>query len=156
MNPIVLYYSKSGTTQKFADRICDDFGCKQIFIEPKEAYGNYIASICRVANERKAHIVPAFITEIPNLQEYDTIFLGFPVWYSDIPAFVAAFVRRCDLRGKTVIPFTTFGGKGMKWSKDPLKEICSGARICHPFESGMLKKADYNAWISKIKHDFGG
>jgi len=96
-------------------------------------------------------IVPQFITDIPDLCAYDIIFLGYPVWAQDVPVFVADFISKCQMTGKKVIPFATFGLSGISWTKKTLGKICKGAEILYPFDYGMFKKDDYEKWINDIK-----
>lgn len=151
MKALILYYSRSGNTEKIAKQIKDDLGCDMIKIIPEEAYGNYIASCLRVTKERKQKVTPDFVTEVPDLSEYDVIFLGYPVWAQDIPSFVAEFAERCDLNGKVVIPFVTYGMTGINWTRKTLDKVCRGANITLPFESGVFKKGNYSDWMKQVQ-----
>lgn len=151
MRAIIMYYSRSGNTEKLAKRIQQDVGCDILKIEPEQEYGNYIASVGRVMNERGKKVVPAFITEIPDLSDYDVVFLGFPIWAQDVPAFVADFVQKCDIRGKIVIPFATYGMSNIQWTMKTLKELCRESDMRLPFDQGVFKKQDYNRWMTQVK-----
>lgn len=151
MKSIIIYYSRSGNTEKLAQQIQESLGAELFKIIPEEAYGNYIASCLRVTKERKQKVVPAFVTEIPDLTEYDIVFLGYPVWAQDMPAFVAEFVQQCDLKGKTVIPFVTYGMTGINWTRKTLDKVCAGAMVKFPYQSGVFKKGDYQAWIAQVQ-----
>ncbi|MDD3410340.1 MAG: flavodoxin [Eubacteriales bacterium] len=151
MKSIILYYSRSGNTEKLAKRIQGDIGCEAIKIEPEQAYGNYLESVGRVKNERGKGIIPTFITPIPNLRDYDVILLGFPIWAQDVPSFVAEFVRRCDIKRKTIIPFATYGMSNIQWTMKTLNELCLEANMKLPFDQGMFKKRNYDEWIAKVK-----
>lgn len=151
MKAIVLYYSKSGNTEKLAARICKDLDCQKLRIQPETEYGNYFSAVARVANEKRKHITPAFVTEIPDLTAYDVVLIGYPIWYQDLPAFVAEFVRQCDVNGKIVIPFATFGTTGIKWTRKTLERICYGAKIQYPFDYGIRKKDNYDEWIGNVR-----
>lgn len=154
MKSIILYYSRSGNTEKVAKQIQQDMDCESIKIVPEKAYGNYVSSCLRVMGERSTKVTPAFVTEIPDLTSYDVIFLGYPVWAQDVPAFVAEFIRRCDVSEKTVIPFVTYGMTGVSWTRKTLDKVCTGANILLPFESGVFKKGNYSEWISNVKAFF--
>ena len=151
MSSIILYYSRSGNTERLAQRISNDLNCDMLKIEPEEAYGNYIASCFRVIKENSKKIPPKFITEIPDLSSYDVVLLGFPIWAQDLPVFVSEFVNQCDVQGKTVIPFATFGGTGISWTTKTLERVCKGAEIKLPFNHGMFQKDNYDKWISAIR-----
>lgn len=156
MKPIILYYSRSGNTEKIALRAKADLQCEAVKIVPEEAYGNYIASCMRVTKEKKAPVAPAFATPVPNLTAYGVILLGYPVWAQDMPRFVAEFISQCDLRNKIVVPFATYGGTGIKWTLKHLAQCCEGARIQYPFDSGLFKKGNYEEWIKQVKRLCGG
>ena len=151
MNPVVLYYSRSGNTAKLAKRIQTSFHCDTIRIEPEEAYGNYIIACLRVMQDSVTKQTPAFLTPIPDLKLYDPIFIGYPVWAQDVPAFVAAFLQQCNLKGKTVIPFATYGMTGIQWTMKTLEKVCCGAQIRLPFDQGLLKKGNFSRWEANVK-----
>lgn len=150
MKPIIIYYSRSGNTEKIALQAQKDLDCEMIKIEPEEAYGNYISSCLRVTKEKRAEVAPAFTTPIPDLSTYDTVLLGYPIWAQDLPRFVSEFVSRCDLSNKVVIPFATYGMSGINWTMKHLKELCKGSIIEYPFDSGVFKKGNYDMWIKQV------
>ena len=152
MNAVIIYYSRSGTTEKLALRVAKDLHCDTIKIEPEEAYGNYVASLVRVLKEKGGKVVPKFATPIPNLSAYDVVLLGYPIWAYGPPSFVSDFIRQCDLKGKTVIPLSTSGGSNISCTMKTLDDICSGAKIVLPFNCGMRKKDDYDQWIGAVKN----
>ena len=151
MKPLILYYSRSGNTERIAMQAKRDLNCEAIKIVPEEAYGNYIASCLRVSKEKKAPAAPAFVTPIPDLAGIDVILLGYPVWAQDIPRFVADFIEKCDLIGKTVIPFATYGMSGINWTMKHLTQVCVGAEIKLPFDSGSFKKGNYAEWMKQVQ-----
>lgn len=151
MNAIIIYYSRSGNTEKYAKQLHADLGYPLLKIEPEEQYGNYIMSCFRVMKERSSKITPKFTTPIPDLSAYDTIFLGYPIWAQDIPVFVQDFMKKCDTSGKTIIPFATYGMSGINWTMKNLKRLFPDADIKLPFDNGVFKKGDYQKWISDIK-----
>lgn len=152
MNGIILYYSRSGNTEKYAQALHQDLNIPIIKIQPEEAYGNYIMSCLRVAKENAAKVVSGFQTEIPDLTSYDTIFLGYPIWAQDIPVFVQEFMRQCDTAGKTIIPFATYGMSGISWTKKTLHKLFPNSEIKLPFDNGLLKKGNYPKWLSQIRN----
>ena len=152
MNAVIIYYSRSGNTERIAKQLQADLGeIPAIKIVPEEAYGNYIMSCLRVMKENRTKVIPKFTTPIPDLSEYDTIFLGFPIWAQDVPVFVQEFIRQCDTHGKAIIPFATYGMSGIRWTKKTLHSLFDPKQIRLPFDSGVLKKGDYKKWISEIK-----
>ena len=151
MKEMIIYYSRAGKTAKIAERIQNDLQCDILKVEPEKPYGNYITSLIRVIRERAKKIVPKFTTDIPDLSNYNTIFIGYPVWASDVPAFLKDFLSKCDLKGKKVIPFATFGGSGIAPTMKTLQKVCDGADIALPFEYGLSKKDNYEDWINSVR-----
>ncbi len=151
MNAIIIYYSRSGNTEKFAKQLQSDLGYDLIKIEPEEAYGNYIMSCFRVMKENASKATPNFVTPIPDLKKYDTIFVGYPIWAQDVPTFVQEFIKKCDTSGKIIIPFATYGMSGINWTMNTLKQLFPNSTIKLPFDNGLLKKGNYEKWITDIK-----
>jgi flavorubredoxin len=120
-------------------------------IEPEEKYGNYVSALFRVIKETSKKIAPKFVTAIPDLSSYDVVLIGFPTWAQDMPVFVAEFLNKCDLKGKNVFPFATFGVGGIDWNKKTLERVCKDALIKAPFNYGLKEKDDYEEWIASIK-----
>ena len=153
MNAIIIYYSRSGNTEKLAMQLQQDLGnIPAIKIDPEEAYGNYIMSCLRVMNENRKKVTPKFTTNIPDLTAYDTVFIGFPIWAQDVPVFVQDFIRQCDTNSKIIIPFATYGMSGINWTKKTLNALFDESQIKLPFDSGVFKKGNYKKWLSEIQH----
>ena len=151
MNGIIIYYSRSGNTEKYAKQLHSDLGYKLLKIEPEEQYGNYIMSCFRVMKENATKTTPEFITQIPDLTDYDTIFLGYPIWAQNIPEFVQDFISKCNTSGKTIIPFATYGMSGINWTMKTLKNLFPDSEIKLPFDNWVFKKGNYKKWLDDIK-----
>lgn len=151
MKPIIIYYSRSGNTEKIALQAQKALNCEAVKIIPEEAYGNYVSACLRVSKEKKLPAAPAFVTPVPDLSAYDTILIGYPIWAQDLPRFVADFIEKCDLSGKTVVPFATYGMSNINWTLKHLQQVTPGAEIRYPFDSGVFKKGDFEKWISELK-----
>lgn len=89
MKAIILYCSRTGNTENLVHRICRTIPADTLKVEPREPYGSYISSVLRVRKERKNNIIPEALTPAPDLAGYDLVFVGFPIWFNDIPAFSA-------------------------------------------------------------------
>ena len=72
---------------------------------------------------------PAIAAPAADLDQYDTVFVGFPIWWYVAPTIVNTFLESCDLTGKTVVPFATSGGSGMGGTNKALAPSCTGARL---------------------------
>ena len=150
MKSFILYCSNKGTTEKLARKIARDFSGGMLKVEPEESYGSFFKAVARVAKEKRAKMSAAVTTEIPDLSEYDTIFVGYPIWYGTIPAFMKEFLSRCALEGKTVIPFATASASSIHGSLGDLEEACTGAIIRYPFSYSVMKRDNYEDWKAQI------
>ena len=112
-NILVVYFSWSGNLQQMARWTAEETGGDLFRIVPKESYGeDYGACADRAKNELDNGIRPELAAHIDaeTMAKYDTIYLGFPVWWYDLPMPVWSFLEEYDLSGKTIIPFFSHNG----------------------------------------------
>ena len=111
---LVLYYSQTGATKAVAEELQNQLGADIACIEAVEPYdADYAATVARWRQEREAGVKVAIQPLTVNLDQYDTIFLGFPVWGGTIASPVETFLADNSLVGKTVVTFATFGSGGL-------------------------------------------
>lgn len=146
MKAIVLYCSLSGNTEKIARRIARDFQCDILKIEPDVVYGGFASAVVRVMRDRIRGDVPGSVTETPDLSAYDTVFIGFPIWYNSVPEFAQEFLMRCDLNGKRVFPFATSSASYITGAVNCLANICTGAEILKPFTYSVRHRDNFSDW----------
>lgn len=151
MRSILIYYSRSGNTKNLADKIAQELNCEKIRITPEKEYGNYVSACIRAAKEQSASNKPVFINDIPNLSEYDAVLVGYSIWMSKPPVIVSEFMSKCDFNGKAIIPFSTSDGTHISKTLPKLDSVCAGARIIMPYNYGMIKKDNFESWISLVK-----
>jgi flavodoxin len=151
MKAMIIYYSKTGNTEKLAKRIQKDFHCEMLKVEPEDPYGNYVSSLVRVNKERKNKVPVQSVTPVPDLSAYDTVFIGYPIWYMNPPEFLSDFISRCSLEGKTVIPFATCGLANVSKTLPAIKRACPKSQVVHPFNYGIAKKDNYDDWVHSLK-----
>jgi len=125
MKAIVIYFShagenysvgniKEGNTKLVADMICEVTGADCFEIVAEKSYDMAYAPLCDLAKEEQQNgELPAFKGGIDNIDDYDTIFIGGPIWWGTYPQVMFSFFSKYDLNGKTIIPFTTHEGSGM-------------------------------------------
>ena len=143
---LVAYFSASGVTAKVAEVLSEAIGADLFAIEPKIPYTkkdlNWMDRKSRSTLEMKD---PSSRPEIErmrdNMDVYDTVFVGFPIWWYVAPTIINTFLESYDLTGKTIIPFATSGGSGMGKTNEKLVPSCSGARLLE----GKVFKARANA-----------
>ncbi len=151
MKSAIIYCSNKGTTEKLAKKIGRDFSADMFKVEPAEDYGSFFAAVARVAREKRAKMSAAVKTEVPDLSAYDTVFVGYPIWYGTVPAFMKEFLSRCDLAGKTVIPFATASASHIRGSIADLEAACKGAEIRYPYSFAVMRRDSYPEWKAQVE-----
>ena len=127
---LVLYYSQTGTTQAVAEELQKQLGADIERIEAVNPYsGDFQATIQRGGEELKSGEVPAINPLQSNLDDYDVIFIGYPIWFGTYAMPIATLVKENDFAGKTVVPFCTFGSGGLNTSMDALRKAQPQADI---------------------------
>lgn len=132
-NVLVAYFSWSGNGQQMARWIAEETGGDLFRIVPAESYGDdYNACADRAKNELDNGIRPELSEHIDTdiMAEYDVIYIGFPVWWYDLPMPVWTFLEEYDLSGKTVIPFFSHNGSSNGAnSVNRVSELAKGADV---------------------------
>lgn len=129
---LVAYFSAGGVTKKAAERLAKAAGADLFEIRPATPYTdadlNWMDKKSRSSVEMNDPASRPKIAEVcQNMPDYDTVFVGFPIWWYVAPRIIAAFVESYDFTGKTMIPFATSGGSGMGKTLEELKKLCPGA-----------------------------
>lgn len=129
---LVAYFSATGTTEGVAEHIANGLNADIYEIVPEEPYTdadlNYNDSNSRSTIEMNDEASrPAIPGSVENMEQYDVIFIGYPIWWGEAPRIVSTFVEGYDFSGKTVIPFCTSGGSGVGSSASNLEQLTSGA-----------------------------
>lgn len=126
----VVYYSQTGATKAVADEIISLLGCDSAEIEAVNPYdGDYNATIQRWIAERDSNLTVEIKPLGVDLDQYDTIFLGFPIWGGTFALPVKTFAEQNSLKGKKVITFATFGSGGIDNATADLKALQPDADI---------------------------
>lgn len=127
---LVAVFSWSGNTLQMAERIRDLMGGDLFRIEPAIPYTRDYNEVLDVAQaEQREDARPAIASTVDNWDEYDTIFLGYPVWWYEAPQIIKTFAEAYDFSGKTVVPFATSGGSSITGTVPAIQELCIGAEF---------------------------
>ena len=153
---LVAYFSATGTTAKVAETLADAIGADIYEIEPEIPYAEADLN-WRDANSRSSvemndpHSRPAIAGKRDNMSDYDTIFVGFPIWWYVAPTIINTFLESYDMAGKTIIPFATSGGSGMGKTNEKLLPSCTGAKLVEGrvFKS-FVSNDEMNQWVSGL------
>ena len=155
---LVVYYSASGNTKRVAEDIAEAAGGDLFEITPTEPYTsddlNWTNSDSRVSREHDDESlwdVPLTTTEVENWDDYDTVFIGYPIWWGIAAWPVDTFVKNNDFTGKTVIPFATSSSSGMGQSGTLLCEMAGTGdwQDGQRFSSGA-SQSDVADWVSGL------
>ncbi len=153
---LVAYFSASGVTAKLAQTLSEAIGADLFEIAPKIPYTkadlNWMDKKSRSTIEMNDFSSrPEIESKRDNMSEYDTIFVGFPIWWYVAPTIINTFLESYDLAGKTIIPFATSGGSGMGKTNERLAPSCKGAKL---LEGKVLNSRTSNkelaAWVESL------
>ena len=129
---LVAYFSATNTTKGVAEHIANGLNADIYEIVPEEPYTgadlNYNDNNSRSTIEMNAPSSrPAISGSVENMEQYDIVFIGYPIWWGDAPRIVSTFVESYDFSGKTIVPFCTSGSSGIGSSAANLEQLTSGA-----------------------------
>lgn len=129
---LVAYFSATNTTKGVAEHIANGLGAELYEIVPEEPYTDadldYNDDSSRSTIEMNdPDARPVISGSVENMDQYDIVFLGYPIWWGEAPRIVSTFVESYDFSGKTIVPFCTSGGSGMGSSATNLEQLTSGA-----------------------------
>ena len=154
---LVAYFSASGVTAKVAENLSEAIGADLFEIAPAVLYTK--ADLDWTDKNSRSTIEmndpasrPVIAGKRDNMDEYDTIFVGFPIWWYVAPTIINTFLESYDLTGKTVIPFATSGGSGMGKTNEKLQPSCPNAKLLEGKRfDAYVSKAELAAWVDSLK-----
>ncbi len=129
---LVAYFSASGVTKKMAQRLAEAAGADLFEICPAAPYTQ--ADLDWTDKKSRSSVEmndldsrPEIAKTLPNMSDYNTVFLGFPIWWYVAPRIINTFVESYDFSGKTLVPFATSGGSKMGKTVEELNRLCPDA-----------------------------
>lgn len=155
---LVVYYSASGNTERVAKDIAEAAGADLFEIVPTEVYTsedlnwtNPDSRVSREHDDESLRDVPLTTTEVPDWDSYDTVFIGYPIWWGIAAWPVDTFVKNNDFTGKTVIPFATSSSSGMGQSGSLLADMAGTGewQEGQRFSSGVSRD-DVQSWVNGL------
>ena len=151
---LVAYFSASGETAKLAKTIANVTGGDLFEIQPAQRYTaadlDWTDKKSRSTVEMNdAKSRPAITGRVEDMAQYDTVFVGFPIWWYEAPRIIQTFLEHYDLTGKTVVPFGTSGGSAMGKTASILQKSCPGAKV---LEGRVLRSSapekELSGWVA--------
>ena len=124
---LVAYFSASGVTAKAAWKLSEAAGADLYEIKPEIPYSR------------------------EDMDQYEVVFVGFPIWWYVAPKVINTFLESYDFSGKTIVPFATSGGSGMGSANEKLAPSCPGAILLKgKMLNGVVAQADVKAWVESL------
>lgn len=154
---LVVYFSCSGVTARAAEVLAEVAGADLYEIKPEIPYMqadlNWMDKKSRSSIEMNDPACrPAIAGKVSDIDSYDTIFIGFPIWWYIAPSIINTFLEHYDFTGKTLAVFCTSGGSGLGKTEEKLKEVCPSANWAEGrLLNGTLSKDKLAAWVKSIQ-----
>ncbi|MBO5484569.1 MAG: flavodoxin [Lachnospiraceae bacterium] len=138
-----------GNTEYIAELIRKETKADMFEIIPQKAYANtYNQMVKRAEQEQERNERPAIKNKVKNISQYDTIYVGYPIWWSDMPQIMYTFFDTYDLKGKNIIPFCTHAGSGLSGTVGRIKKLEPQATV---YKGLAIYRTDVTGSDSKVK-----
>lgn len=150
---LVAYFSWGGTTQRMAQEIVRQTGADLFRIEPVVPYPTEYTPCTEVAREEKDNNArPAIVSKVENWADYDTVFIGCPVWWWTTPMIICTFAESYDFKGKTVVPFCTYASTYRDETLARIVELTPDADHLtgEGLTSGRINEQNISSWLKEI------
>jgi len=153
---LVAYFSASGVTAKLARKLASAIGADLYEIKPEVPYTkadldwtNKSSRSTIEMNDKSFR--PPIVGKVADMEQYDTIYVGFPIWWYVAPTIINTFLEGYDLTGKTIIPFATSGSSKMGNTNAELKASCPGAVLKEGRRfAASVSEEDLKAWAESV------
>jgi flavodoxin len=157
---LVAYFSATGTTEGVAEQIANGLNADIYEIVPEEPYTD--ADLDYSNNNSRATVEmndpdarPAISGGVENMEQYDIVFIGYPIWWGEAPRIINTFVVSYDFTGKTIVPFCTSGSSGIGSSAANLEQLTSGAQwLSGERFSGNDSQDAVMEWVNSLGLNF--
>lgn len=151
----VVYFSVTGNTKKVAEYIKEETNADLFEIIPKQKYTsedlNYNDKTTRATKEQNDESARPEIENTIDVSDYDVIFIGYPIWWGDVPRIIQTFMENNDLGNKTLIPFCTSGSSSISKSESTLKSYKVHANWI-PGQRLTDSKSEVAEWVTSLKY----
>ena len=153
---LIVYFSHTGTTKSVALEIQAQTGADIFEIVPAVPYTDDYDTLLDVAREeQQSDARPELSESIPNLDSYDVVYVGFPIWWGDMPMILYTFFDTYDLAGKTVIPFVTSGGSGFSDTISTMESLEPNATFLDGLALGSSAAANPSSAVADWLREIG-
>ena len=152
---LIAYFTRTGNTRTIAEMVAAETGGTLFQVETVIPYpDDYDTCTAQAQQERDENARPALSTHIGDMERYDVVFIGYPIWWGTMPMAMFTFLEEYNLSGKTVIPFCTHGGSGLGRSVGDIRQLAPASTIPEglAIAGSSAEKAgpDVKAWIDGL------
>lgn len=154
---LVAYFSASGVTARAARKLAEVSGAELYEIKPAIPYTsadlNWMDKKSRSSIEMNdPSSRPGIAEGLPDMEKYDVVFVGFPIWWYVAPTIINTFLESYDFSGKTIIPFATSGGSNLGKTNDKLRPSCPGATLLDgKMLNGEVSESSLKKWMEDLE-----
>lgn len=153
---LVAYFSATGTTMEAATRLAKAIHADLHEIVPEVPYTSADLNWNNKNSRSSVEMAdkssrPAVASKVENMAQYNTIFVGFPIWWYIAPTIINTFLEQYDMTGKTIVPFFTSGGSGAGETLKYLKPSAPGANWVEPKNFNYMSESDIITWTNSLK-----
>lgn len=153
---LIVYYSYTGNTKKLTENIQGMTNADVVEIEPVTPYSeDYDTVEDQAKKEEDNNFMPEIKTKVDNIDSYDYILIGSPIWWYQVASPVKTFLSQTDLSNKNVALFVTHGGWGLGQSEDNIKDLCPNSKILESLAIEGEKVSESNdevvEWLKSLK-----
>jgi len=153
---LIVYYSRSGNTETVAKHIQELTGADMFRVETAKAYPEEYQETTKVAQEEKNNNArPEIKGKVGNIDQYETIFIGFPIWWGTFPMALATFIESYNLEGKTIVPFCTHGGGGVSQGFKNMQTLAPKANhkegLSLSGSRASSSRGEVEKWLKEVK-----
>ena len=152
---LIAYFSASGTTKKAAEHLAKAASADLFEIKPTVPYSRADLDWTNKKSSSSIEMQnpdsrPAISEQLSNIEDYDTIFIGFPIWWYVAPTIIDTFLESYDFSGKTIIPFATSGGSGMGKTVEVLQALCPTANWKDSKMLNHISNTELQNWLRDL------
>lgn len=152
---LVAYFSATGTTKEAATKLANVANADLHEIVPETLYTSADLNWQDKASRSSVEMAdkssrPAIANKVENMEQYDTVFVGFPIWWYIAPTIINTFIEQYDFDGKTIIPFFTSGGSGAGETLNYLKPSAPNANWVAPKSLNHMTSDEMKTWVDSL------
>lgn len=153
-NILIAYFSKSGNTETIANMIAEQTGGKLFKVETETPYPEDYDETVDIAREEQDNDTrPELSTHVEDMNQYDIIYLGYPIWWGTMPQAIFTFLEEYDFSGKTIIPFCTHGGSALGRSESDITNLVPDVHLLSGLAVSDSRVDDAQAGVEEWLND---